>query len=308
MLLSRTGTIGRATLAAAGLALMVGAACGKATTTGPGGGTGGGNNNSDPGPWVLIGAGDIGWCDRPGSESTAKLLEANPSATVFTAGDNAYPGGRPQDFGLCYDPSWGRVKSRTKPTPGNHDYATAGAGPYFDYFGGSAGVRGAGYYSFTRGPWLILMLNSEQEIRAGSVQHEWIGEQLAAHPTGCQMAIWHRPLFTSGANGPNPDMRDMFKAIYDLGVDVLINGHDHIYERFAPQDPNGKADPLGVRQFIVGTGGADLYQRAMTAPNSEAFINNTYGVLKLTLTVGSYQWEFIPTTGSARDSGGGTCH
>jgi calcineurin-like phosphoesterase family protein len=263
----------------------------------------------ETGPWVLIGAGDIGWCGSPAPDLTAKLLEANPTATVFTAGDNAYPNGNAGDFSACYNPYWGRVKNRTKPTPGNHDYATAGASAYFDYFGDAAGPRGAGYYSFQRGPWLILMLNSEQEIRAGSVQHEWLGEQLAANPTGCQMAIWHRPLFTSGKNGPNPDMRDMFRVIYELGVDVLINGHDHSYERFAPQDSTGRADPTkGVRQFVVGTGGAELYQRASTAANSEAF-SSSYGVLKLTLTAGTYQWEFIPTAGSSfRDTGMGTCH
>jgi len=211
------------------------------------------------------------------------------------------------DYDQCYAPHWGRFVGRTKSAPGNHDYQQAGAAPYFNYFGGGAGPSGAGYYSFYLGPWFVLSLNSEIDVRSGSVEMFWLSDQLANNPAACTIAIWHRPLFTSGPNGPNPDVRELFRTLYDAGVDIVINGHDHLYERFAPQDASGNPDPAkGIRQFTVGTGGAALYNRATTAKNSDIVIK-AFGILKLTLTPGTYQWEFIPDSG-AGDTGSGSCH
>ena len=198
---------------------------------------------SIPAAGVLVGAGDIAVCDAAwvpsaGTVATGKQLEAL-SGTVFTAGDNAYYQGSLEQYQKCYDPYWGRVKSRTRPAPGNHEYETAGAAGYYSYFGSVAGgATGQGYYSYTVGPWLILSLNSEIPSTAGSAQVQWIrGEVASRGNPRCTMAIWHRPLFTSGPNRDQTDMLDLWKVLYELNVDVIVNGHDHLYERFSPQDP-----------------------------------------------------------------------
>jgi acid phosphatase type 7 len=262
----------------------------------------------DPGPFVLVGAGDIAICGSPGPQATATLLDGIPG-TVFTAGDNTYPSGRMSEFQQCYEPTWGRHLGRTRPTPGNHDYGTAGAGPYYEYFGSRAGPSGLGYYSYRLGPWLILALNSEVDSRPGSAQMQWLTAELATKATPCMAAIWHRPLFTSGPNGENRDMQDFWRVLYEFGVEFIINGHDHLYERFTAQDPTGRPDPAaGIRQFTVGTGGVDLYHAVGIKPNSRA-ISSSWGVIKFTLTDGAYQWEFIPAAGfSFRDSGNEICH
>ena len=262
----------------------------------------------DPGPFVLVGAGDIAICGSPGPQATATLLDAIPG-TVFTAGDNTYPSGRMSEFQQCYEPTWGRHLGRTRPTPGNHDYGTAGATPYYEYFGSRAGPPGLGYYSYRLGPWLILALNSEVDSRPGSAQMQWLTAELATKGTPCMAAIWHRPLFTSGPNGENRDMQDFWRVLYEFGVEFVINGHDHLYERFTAQDPTGRPDPVaGIRQFTVGTGGVDLYHAVSVKPNSRA-LSSSWGVIKFTLSDGSYQWEFIPAAGfSFRDSGNEICH
>ena len=256
---------------------------------------------------TLVGAGDIGFCGSPGAESTARLLDRLPGI-VFTAGDNAYDAGTLAQFQECYGPSWGRHLGRTRPVAGNHEYAS-GAGSYFQYFGASAGPGGAGYYSYMVGPWVVIALNSEVAAAAGSGQLTWLRSELAARRSLCTAVIWHRPLFSSGRHGDNADMRDVWRALYEFDVDVVINGHDHSYERFAPQDPDGRYDPArGIREFVVGTGGAPLYEFAAMRPNSEVRAS-VWGVASFTLSSAGYQWEFVPVEGQGfRDFGSGSCH
>lgn len=258
-------------------------------------------------PQVFVGAGDIGWCGSPGPEQTARLIDTI-GGTVFTVGDLAYFSGTRQEFLNCYDPSWGRHKSRTRPVPGNHEYETPGASPYFDYFGALAGPPGLGYYSFELGEWHAIALNSLVPVNDGSAQAQWLRADLAANHSKCTIAYWHHPLFTSGPNRSQTQMRDFWRILYAADVDVVVNGHDHLYERFAPQNPDGGRDQArGMREFIVGTGGASLYSFVTPSANSEARISNTYGVLKFTLQSGSYQWDFVPVSGSS-DFGTGSCH
>ena len=228
---------------------------------------------------------------------------------VFTAGDNAYLAGTAKDYRDCYDPTWGRFRGRVHPSPGNHEYESPGAAPYFDYYGADAHMYGLGYYSFELGPaWHVISLNSNIAVTEGSAQGQWLRADLAASSqTKCTIAIWHHPLFTSGPNGDNPRMRDFWRMLYAAGVDIVINGHDHLYERFAPQDPDGRPDPTkGIRQFIAGTGGAMLYQVVAQRPNSEVRVSN-FGVLKLTLQADSYQFEFVAVSGGG-DRGTDSCH
>ncbi len=261
---------------------------------------------SDPATPVLIGAGDIAECNSPGAEATAILLGGYPTATVFTAGDNAYSTGSAGQFRDCYDPTWGRHKERTRPVVGNHDMESPGAGPYYDYFGDSAGPRGLGYYTYAVGTWRIIALNSEISKGPGSTQMQWLDQELRSNPVECTIAIWHRPLFSSSRNGPNPDMREAYRILFDHGAEVVINGHDHVYERFGPQDPDGRPTTTrGLRQFTVGTGGVDLYEFRTPAANSEVRIA-TWGVLKLDLRPGAYDWQFVAVNG-IRDTGSGAC-
>ncbi|MGE3509594.1 MAG: metallophosphoesterase [Vicinamibacterales bacterium] len=257
---------------------------------------------------VLVGAGDIAQCGSPGSAMTARLLDRLPGA-VFTAGDNAYMSGTAEEFQQCYEPTWGRHRSRTRPVPGNHDYGSPGAAPYYAYFGAAAGPAGLGYYAYDAGPWRVVALNTEIDHGAGSPQVQWLRAELTARRTQCTLAILHRPRFTSGINGENRDVGELWNVLYELDVDVAISGHDHQYERFAPQDPAGRPDASrGVRQFVVGTGGAALYPLQPPRPNSE-IQGSAFGVLSLTLSAGAYQWEFIPVDGaSLHDSGAGICH
>jgi hypothetical protein len=261
---------------------------------------------------VLVGAGDIAYCDKVEHQATAALLDrilmAHPGATVFTAGDNAYPNGTAEEFANCYEPSWGRFKARTRPSAGNHDYYTAHGAPYYAYFGANAGPAGRGYYSYDLGDWHIISLNSNLRESTGSVQEEWLRRDLAANPKVCTLAYWHHPRFSSGPHGNNRRASALYQALYDHRASVVITGHDHHYERFAPQDPQGEADPTGIRVFIVGTGGASLRPIRHLQPNSEVHNTTTHGVLKLTLRPTSYDWEFIPIAGQTfRDSGSAPC-
>lgn len=254
---------------------------------------------------IFVGAGDIAMCDA-NSEATAKLLDAI-GGTVFALGDEAYFSGTADEYRRCYDPTWGRHKARTRPVPGNHEYESPGASPYFAYFGANAGPAGLGYYSFDVGSWHAIALNSNIDVSAGSAQAAWLRGDLAASRARCTIAYWHHPLFTSGPDGPTPQMREFWRLLYDAGADVVLNGHEHLYERFGPQDPGGAADPSrGLRQFVAGTGGAVLYQPIAVRPNSERQLT-AFGVLKLTLQAEGYQWDFIPVSGPG-DSGTGTCH
>ncbi len=263
---------------------------------------------------VLIGAGDIADCtDLAGAEATAKLLEANPG-TVMALGDLAYPNGTAEDF-KCYDKTWGRVKTRTRPAVGNHEFHSTGASYYFQYFGAAAGDAKTGYYSYELGSWHIVVLNSEcLEIGgcgAGSPEEKWLRADLAAHPVGCTLAYFHKPRFSSGLNhGNDPEVGAFWQALYDFNAELILNGHDHDYERFAPQDPNGNADPKrGIREFVVGTGGKNHPEFGIHKANSEVRNNTAFGVLKLTLKPTGYDWKFIPEAGkSFTDSGSGSCH
>ena len=261
--------------------------------------------SSDP---VLVGAGDISNCSRTQDEATAQLLD-NISGTVFTLGDNVYPDGTASQFSDCYGPTWGRHKDRTKPVPGNHDYHVNGASAYYNYFGAAAGDPNKGYYSYNLGAWHIIALNSEVGYSAGSAQEQWLKADLAANQSVCTLAYWHHPRFSSGQHGNNTRSQPFWEALYDAGADVVLSGHDHTYERFTPQNPNGQADAdRGIREFVVGTGGAGLYPFTSIQPNSQVRNNTTYGVLKLTLHATSYDWQFIPIAGqSFTDSGTGNC-
>lgn len=259
---------------------------------------------------VLVGAGDIAECDSNGDEQTAALLDKIPG-TVFTAGDNAYHDGAAAEFSSCYAPSWGRFLSRTRPAPGNHDYKSSKARPYFSYYGARAGEAGVGYYSYNLGAWHIVSLNSEIPMKPGSPEEQWLRADLAATKTTCTLAYWHSPRFSSGTeHGSDPSTQPLWQALYDNGADVVVAGHEHNYERFAPQTPTGRADPdSGIREFVAGTGGADHYAFGPPIANSEVRNGDTWGVLKLTLEPGAYKWQFIPVAGKTfSDSGSARCH
>jgi len=263
---------------------------------------------------VLVGAGDIADCkDLTGAEATAKLLD-QLAGTVMAVGDLAYPDGSKENF-ACYDKTWGRAKSRTRPAPGNHEFHAVGASPYFDYFGATAGDPKTGYYSYELGAWHIIVLNSECKdvggCEPGSPQERWLRSDLAAHPAACKLAYWHKPLFSSGgAHGNDLTVKPLFQALYDAHADVVVGGHDHDYERFAPQNPDGAADPAnGIREFVVGTGGKNHRPFRESKLNSEVRDATAFGVLKLTLKPKSYDWQFIPEAGKIfTDSGTGACH
>ncbi len=256
---------------------------------------------------VLVGAGDIA-TSGSNDEATANLLDAI-MGTVFTAGDNAYPDGTTSNFTTYYDPTWGRHKARTWPSPGNHDYHVSGAADYFTYFGSRAPGP---YYAYTLGAWRIYSLDSEIDVSATSPQITWLQADLASHPTACVLAYWHKPRWSSGTNhGSNTSMQALWNALYAANADVIVNGHEHNYERFAPQNPSGQLDTTrGIREFVVGTGGSSLYNDfSSPLPNSQVRNGTSYGVIKLTLHATSYNWQFIPVAGSTfTDSGSGTCH
>jgi hypothetical protein len=258
---------------------------------------------------VLVGAGDIADCASPGDEATALLLDSIPG-TVFTAGDNVYSDGTAAEFAACYDPTWGRHRARTRSSPGNHDYNTSGASAYYAYFGDAAGPAGRGYYSYDLGAWHVISLNSEVSMSVGSAQEQWLRADLAASTAQCTIAYWHRPRFSSGRHGSSTGPAPLWQALYDAGGDVILVGHDHNYQRFAPQTAAGvRDDERGIRQFVIGTGGRDHYTFSTPIANTEAYNTDTHGVLKLTLYEGWYAWEFIPVAGGAyRDSGTGSCH
>jgi hypothetical protein len=258
---------------------------------------------------VLVGAGDIASCDNSGDERTADLLD-DIAGIVFTVGDNAYPNATPEEYDACYDPSWGRHKDRTRPAAGNHEYFTFGAAGYFGYFGAAAGDPARGYYSYDAGAWHVIVLNSNLQMGASSPQVQWLRRELADNPTRCTLAYWHHPRFSSGEHGSSGMLEAIWNALYEANADLVLVGHDHLYERFAPQTPAGQLDlARGIRQITVGTGGGGLYEFEEIAPNSEVRGNQTKGVLKLTLHADRYDWEFVPVAGGDfRDSGSASCH
>lgn len=261
-------------------------------------------------PVVLVGAGDIASCGLTSADATEALLATIPG-TVFTLGDNAYESGTADEFARCYAPTWGKELARTRPALGNHDAATGKGAAYFAFFGAAAGEVGRGYYSYDAGAWHVIVLNSECWVTpcaVGSEQERWLRADLAGHPSRCTLAYWHHPYWSSGPHGNDRAMRPFVDALYAAGADLILNGHDHDYERFAPQDPDGKPVSRGIREFVVGTGGASPYPFVTARPNSEKRITGVFGVLKLTLSPGAYTWSFIDAGGAARDDGSGTCH
>ena len=262
---------------------------------------------------VLVGAGDIASCKSVHDEQTAKLVEAIPGI-VFTAGDNAYQVGSGAEFKKCYDPSWGRFRDRTRPAPGNHDALTDDGAPYFAYFGTAGGPAQEGWYSYEAGTWHVVVLNSNCLAVGGCVegsrQLDWLTADLAAHPAACTLAIWHHPRFSSGEHGDDPRSGAFWRVLYDAGADLIVNGHDHDYERFAPQTPTGVADPgRGIREIVAGTGGESLRLFNQPVPNSEVRNASSYGVLRLDLAPGSYSWRFVAVPGrSFSDNGSAACH
>ena len=275
---------------------------------------------SRPKSYVLVGAGDIAGCSSlAGAAATAKLIAQIPG-TVFAAGDLAYDRGTVEEFSKCYDTTWGKFKDRTRPTPGNHEYNSPGGLAYFAYWGERAGPRGKGYYSYDLGKWHVVALNTNCDAPgvggcgAGSEQEKWLKRDLAEHAKSCIVAYGHHALFSSGLfkrHALHPELRDFWRDLYAARADLMLVGHEHSYERFAPQDPDGQPDPKnGIREIVVGTGGRSHDPLGLATPNSEQRNSDTFGVLKLTLSPEKYTWEFIPVNGEEgyHDSGEGTCH
>lgn len=293
-------------IAAAALALLA-LACQDKPVSPPGPQTG---PAAPVAPVVMAGAGDIADCTNPAAQATATLLDSIPGI-VFTVGDNAYPNGADADFANCYGPTWGRHKARTRPATGNHEYNTPNATSYAAYFGAAAGEPGKLYYSYAAGAWHIVVLNSSIDMGASSPQLQWLRNDLDTTTARCTAAFWHHPRFSSGANhGSDTTMQPAWQVLHDAGAEIVVSGHDHLYERFAPQTPRGQVDAaFGIREFVVGTGGGGLYQFNTPIPNSEVRSADAYGVLKLTLDTAGYAWQFVPVPGASfNDAGTGACH
>jgi acid phosphatase type 7 len=270
---------------------------------------------------VINALGDIAACsskynNRDGQLQTAALL-GQLDGPILGLGDYVYSNGSPTYYANCFDPVWGSLKPRFYPAVGNHDYETSKAAGYFGYFGAAAGDPSLGYYSFDLGQWHIVALNSNcnqldsvNECNAGSAQELWLRADLAAHANLCTLAFWHHPLYSSGKEGNAPRMHDIYQALIDYHAELVINGHDHTYERFAPQDANGLPDPVnGIPEFVVGTGGKDHGRLVNLQPNSLIFDNTTFGVLRVVLHPDGYDYQFVPVAGGVfTDSGSGKCH
>jgi calcineurin-like phosphoesterase family protein len=266
--------------------------------------TPGATATSSSGDAVLVGAGDISTCSNNNDEATAKLLDGI-SGTVFNAGDNAYNSGSITEYTNCYDPTWGRHKSRTKPSPGNHEYGTSGAAGYFQYFNNVAP-----YYAYNLGNWRIYSLNSEIDVSSGGAQATWLQSDLASNPKACVLAYWHKPRWSSGStHGSTSGMQAIWQILYNAGAEVVVNGHEHNYERFAQMNASGTAVSQGLREFVVGTGGVGHYGFGGALASSEVRDSTSFGVLKLTLHANSYDWQFVPVAGSTfTDTGSANCH
>jgi 3',5'-cyclic AMP phosphodiesterase CpdA len=273
-----------------------------------GGGAGGGA--------VLLAAGDVGDCATQGDEATAKLLAQEPKATIAVLGDVAYPHGSSADFARCFAPSWGRFRDRMRPALGNHDHATRKARGFAEYFGGRAGPVREGRYSYELGDWHVVVLDSDcwrvGGCGPGDPQARWFAADLREHPRRCTLAYWHRPPFSSGRYGDEADtarVRPLWRIAVQEGVDVVLTGHEHSYERQAPMNADGQRDPRGTRLFIVGTGGGNLRRfHTPPLPTTEVRDDRTWGVLRLDLRSDGYDWRFVPVPGrSFTDEGSGTC-
>ncbi len=265
--------------------------------------------NPTPEPARLIAVGDIAGCDRDADEEVAALV-ANLNGMLATLGDHAYPDGTVATFADCYDPAWGPFLDRTRPAVGNHDLSGDGGMAYFRYFGEGIGVPGQGWYSYDIGDWHVIALNSNCELIAcdpGSPQNDWLVDDLAASEAECTLAYMHHPLFSSGPHGGYLPVQPLWEALHEADADLVLAGHDHLYERFAPQNPAGMDDGAGIRQFTVGTGGFELYPVVRDSPNSEVVIDDAFGVLELTLHTSGYGWRFLTVDGTSADAGSGDC-
>ncbi len=302
-------------------------------------GTGVGSSAPPPPPSaggdvVIVAAGDMACGPDSGGaacreKATSDLIAGINPSFVLPLGDNQYEQGQLANYlGAdpycnsspirCYNGTWGRFKNITRPVVGNHEYLTSGASGHFDYFNGvgnqsgPAGDRNKGYYAYDAGTWRLYALNSNCSpaggCGAGSPQETWLRQDLAANPRSCVLAYYHHPLHTSGTRGPESNVQALFNALYSARAEVILAGHEHNYERFAPQNVNGVADPLGIREFVSGAGGRNFTAFSHLQANSESRSDNTFGVLKLTLKSGSYDWQFVPIAGSTfTDSGSGNC-
>ena len=271
--------------------------------------------------YTVYAAGDIARCKHPdprwsGAAATATLVEGllrlEPQSAVLSLGDHTYPKGAAAEFEHCYGPTWGRFRERTWPTPGNHEYLTPGARPYFAYFGERAG---RGYSSLRLGSWRVISRDSNLSGAAHAAQIDWLRAELARQPSTCTLAFWHHPLYTSGGHLGPGRMRDAFALLYNAGAEIVLSGHDHDYERFAPQDADGRLDRArGLRQFVVGTGGAYATPFLQLTPHSDVREASLDGVLALRLLDGAYEWRFLPAApnrvpaGATPDHGRSACH
>jgi hypothetical protein len=272
--------------------------------------------------YTVYAAGDIAYCaHKPAllsdANDTAKLVEAGlaasgSAAAVLLLGDNVYQRGTDAEYRDCYDPTWGRFKKRTYPAPGNHEYYSPGAPGYYAYFGKAAG---RGYYSVDLGAWHVVSLDSNLKGAAQQAQLDWLKHDLAASAARCTLAYWHYPLYSSGWHGSIAVMQPAWELLHQAGAELVLSGHDHVYERFAPQDAQGRPDAArGIRQFVVGTGGAYYTPFKLPLENSEMRDNSRFGVLKLVLREASYEWEFLEASydglpnGQQADRGQGKCH
>jgi hypothetical protein len=268
---------------------------------------------------TFVGAGDIAECPTTGDEETAEILDRlvaeDPDTVVYTTGDNAYPDGSYGEYLECYDPSWGRHKDRTHPAVGNHDFRQRMAEGYHRYWGDAGGPFDLYYYSFDVADWHVVVLNSECH-RVGcefdsddGEQVEWLEADLAASDALCTIGIWHAPRWSSGRYGSDPEYGTFWEVLYDHGAEVVLNGHEHLYERFEPMAPNGSVDrERGIHQFTVGTGGGNLRDFPDLAPNSAAR-GLDHGVLQLNLRDGRFDWKFLAVDGASfTDEGSASCH
>ncbi len=263
---------------------------------------------------ILLAAGDIAACDEVGDTATAALVEQmladDPGATVAILGDSVYPSGSAQTYAECFDPVWGAFRERIRPAIGNHEIADDGGAAYFDYFGAAAGTPGEGWYAYDLGAWHVVVLNSNCEqvdCGEGSPQVEWLRADLAASHAACVLAYWHAPRFSSGPHGGSESVGVFWDALSEADADLVLAGHEHQYERFAPQTPDGAADPDGTRQITAGTGGKELRPAGDPVANSEVIVDDAFGVLRLELGEDGYAWRFVTVEGTDADSGSGGC-
>ena len=260
----------------------------------------------------VLAAGDIGRCGSAGAAATGALLDAMPDATVIALGDLAYDSGSPEEYARCYLPVWGGARDRTIPVAGNHDHRTRDALGFRETFGAAAGDPAAPWHATEVGAWRIYVLDTACEVVGGcgegSPQLAWLREDLAAHPTACILAAWHRPRYSSGPHGSQSDVAPIWAALQAAGADIVLTGHDHLYERFAPMDASGRPADDGIRSFVVGTGGAQLYAAGAPVTGSEALADRTFGALELVLRPDGYDWRFDAVLGEPVEDGGtGTC-